>query len=184
MINLQTAQTINDQYDYFHKLVAALDEDPQTALRSLVENKIRIIALIRQAKLKSAAKTLEKMDLAGVEYFTRKIATVKQLLLEVASITDPIVLKQEAQKIKVSISDPAVSKTIDEQVALLLKYPNEVKIFRELAVELEALEAEWETGDPLPKVKKLFRSMKEELPRQLRERYQDQETARMIETEL
>ena len=58
MININEARTIEQQYDYFHKLIAALDADPQTALESLIQNKAQIIAMIRQAKLKSSAKPL------------------------------------------------------------------------------------------------------------------------------
>lgn len=184
MIDIKEAKTIEQQYYYFHKLVAALDQDPQTALQSLIQNKAQIVALILQAKLKSAAKTLDKMELAEIAYFSRKIAVVTQLLQEVASIKDPVVLEAEAQKIKTSVQDPALAKLIDEHVALLLKYPREVKIFQELAVELEALEAEWQTGNPLAAVKKLFYGMRDELPQQLRERYHDKETAKMVETEL
>ncbi len=184
MININEAKTIEQQYEYFHKLVAALDNDPQTALQSLVQNKAQIVALLRQAKLKSAAKTMEKAELAKIAYFSRKIEIITKLIEEVAGIKDPDVLEAEAQKIKASIQDPALAKMIDEHVALILKFPNEVKIFRKLAIDLEALEAEWETGDPLPKVKLLFREMRDELPKQLRERYSDTETAKMIEAEL
>src|SRR3989344_343796 len=192
MIDLQQASYLEQEERYLKQLLQGLTKDPGAWVTTINQNQGRIKEILTHGKplLRRwvVEKSLARLHLEELQLQAQKSSRLNKFLLAVEAASDTLSLLSVIHLFKDALLDPSSAEEIEKLILPLLRYPDEIKLLKELEVQLLSLEKEWENKntfrDPLKETKGLYHRMQDELISQLKKDFGDLETAEFLKSNL